>query len=317
MPGPRVSVIMNIHNGAATLREALDSVMAQSFTDWELICWDVRSTDDSAHIVAGYPQDRIRYFLSPEETSLGRARDLAIRQATGEWLAFLDQDDIWLPDKLRKQMDLVEGDSRVGIVYGRTVMFSPGGGERDFDHRHEFLPLPEGDIFERLFIDSCFISMSSSVLRRSAVEEIGSIPDCIQVIPDYYLFVAVARRYRASAIQEVVCRYRLHPTSMSGSRRLRMHEEALWLIEQWAHCLTPSLANRRRRRHSSVLAFEELCRLGTAGRGLVRLLTRGSVSYVLSRPCARTFRAIRRRVQRPFWRDAGAQPASRAETRSP
>ena len=105
---PLVSVIMNVRNGASTLREALDSVMAQTFTDWELIVWDDRSTDDSAQIVARYSDPRIRYFLSPEETSLGKARDTAIRQARGEWLAFLDQDDLWMPRKLEMQMALAE-----------------------------------------------------------------------------------------------------------------------------------------------------------------------------------------------------------------
>src|ERR1700759_4516098 len=78
---PRVSVIMNVRNGGAFLREALDSVLAQSFADWELIVWDDRSTDASAQIVAGYTDPRIRYHLSPEETPLGAARDLAMRHA--------------------------------------------------------------------------------------------------------------------------------------------------------------------------------------------------------------------------------------------
>src|SRR5208282_4651656 len=115
---PLVSVIMNIRNGAAFLREALDSIMAQTFADWELIAWDDCSTDDSARIVAGYKDSRVRYFLSPENTPLGKARDNAIRQAQGEWLAFLDQDDLWTATKLEKQMALA--DNGVGIIYGRA-----------------------------------------------------------------------------------------------------------------------------------------------------------------------------------------------------
>ena len=105
---PSVSVIMNVRNGASTLREALDSVLRQSFRDWELIVWDDRSTDQSAQIIAEYKDPRIRYMQSPEETSLGKARGNAIRQAAGSWLAFLDQDDIWLPGKLEEQMALAD-----------------------------------------------------------------------------------------------------------------------------------------------------------------------------------------------------------------
>ena len=306
----RVSVIMNVRNGAASLRAALDSVMAQTFLDWELIVWDDCSTDESANIVAEYQDSRIRYFLSPEDTPLGRARDLAIRQARGEWLAFLDQDDVWLPGKLQKQMALVEGQPKIGIIYGRTVMFSADGRERDFDHRHEFQPLPEGDIFEQLFADSCFISMSSSVLLRSAVEEIGGIPEAIQITPDYYLFVAIARRYQARAVQEVVCRYCLHSGGMSRSRGARIQQEALWILDQWAHCLPPQLVARRRKIHSSVWGWEEMRHLSTMRRGLARWLTDGSVAYLLSRPFARALRAIRRRVRRPYYVVAGAQDSA-------
>ena len=246
---PSVSVIMNVRNGASTLREALDSVMAQTFADWELIVWDDRSTDASAAIVAEYRDPRVRYFLSAEDTSLGKARSLAIRQASGEWLAFLDQDDVWLPTKLEKQMALA--DEGVGLIYGRTVRFYPNGRERDYDQAHEFQLLPEGDIFIELFTKSCFIAMSSAMFRRSAVEEIGGIADDIQIIPDYYLYTAVARRYRARAVQEVVCRYRMHAANTSRLIALQMHQEALWLIDHWAGCL-----DSRDRCHVPPAAFD-------------------------------------------------------------
>ena len=170
---PQVSIIMNVRNGAAFLREALDSVMSQTFTDWELIVWDDRSTDASAAIVSDYGDARIRYFLSPDDAPLGKARRDAILQAKAEWIAFLDQDDTWLPGKLEKQLALAEGD--VALIYGRTVRFYPGGLERDYDQAHEYKLLPEGDIFTQLFTKSCFIAMSSAMFRRSAIQAIGGI----------------------------------------------------------------------------------------------------------------------------------------------
>ena len=77
----RVSIIMNVRNGAATLRAALESALAQTYRDWELIVWDDHSTDDSAQVATSFIDPRIRYVLAPEETPLGQARDLAIRQA--------------------------------------------------------------------------------------------------------------------------------------------------------------------------------------------------------------------------------------------
>ncbi len=304
---PLVSVIMNVRNGAATLREAIDSVLAQSFRDWELIIWDDRSTDDSANLVAGYRDPRIHYFLSPEDVPLGRARNDAIGQASGEWIAFLDQDDIWLPHKLEKQMTLAGDDVGLGLIYGRTVRFYPSGLERDYDQAHEYSLLPEGDIFTQLFSKSCFIAMSSAVFRRSAIEVIGGVPEAIRIVPDYYLYVAVARKYRARAVQEVVCRYRMHDDSMSHAAPLPMHQEVLWLIDHWAHDLDPRIVALSRRRHLTAIALVEMRNGKSAPQGLLRLLSEGSVASQLVRPFAFAFHVIRRNLRRPYWRVLGNQ----------
>jgi glycosyltransferase involved in cell wall biosynthesis len=299
---PLVSVIMNVRNGASTLREALDSVLMQTFHDWELIVWDDRSSDDSAQIITEYKDPRIRYFLSQEETSLGKARRDAIRQATGAWLAFLDQDDIWLPRKLEMQMALA--DDRTGLIYGRTVRFYPSGLERDYDQTHEFTLLPEGDIFNQLFTDSCFIAMSSAVFRRAAVKAVG-IPDAVQIVPDYWLYVAVARRYRVRAVQEVVCRYRMHSANTSRLNAIKMNHEVLWLIDQWADELDPRTVALSRQRHCTAIALEEMRQPATAARGVARLFTQGSVAWQLARPFMFAFHIIRRNVRRPYWRSLG------------
>jgi glycosyltransferase involved in cell wall biosynthesis len=296
---PRVSVIMNVRNGASFLREALDSVVAQTFPDWELIVWDDCSTDDSSIIVAEYRDPRIRYFLSSEETPLGEARNNAIRQAKGEWLAFLDQDDVWLPRKLQQQMALA--DDQTGLIYGRAIQFYPSGEERDYDYAHEFQPLPEGSIFTQLFTQACFIAMSSAVLRRSAVEAAGPIPDTIRSVPDYYLYVAVAQRYSARAVQGAVCRYRMHSGSMSQTNRQRLHEEPLQIIDQWADCLDPRVVAYRRMTYNTVLALEEMRSLATARAGLTRMLRDGSVLWLMSRPWVHVWHAVRRRLRRPYW----------------
>ncbi len=297
---PSVSVIMNVRNGASTLREALDSVLMQTFHDWELIVWDDRSSDDSAQIITEYKDPRIRYFLSQEQTSLGKARGDAIRQAAGAWLAFLDQDDIWLPRKLEKQMALA--DDRTGLIYGRTVRFYPRGLERDYDQTHEFTLLPEGDIFNQLFTDSCFIAMSSAVFRRAAVEAVGGIPDAVQIVPDYWLYVAVARCYRVGAVQETVCRYRMHSANTSRLNALKMNQEVLWLIDQWVGELDPRTVALCRQRHFTAIALAEMRRPATAARGVARLFTQGSVASQLARPFMFAFHIIRRNVRRPYWR---------------
>src|SRR5664279_2033411 len=124
---PPVSVIINVLNGAATLTEAIDSVLQQTFDDWELIVWDDCSTDGSASVLAGYADRRIHYIRAQLRVPLGQARQQAIDLSRGEWIAFLDQDDIWLPEKLERQLALTRDPGNVALVYGRTVSFYPGG----------------------------------------------------------------------------------------------------------------------------------------------------------------------------------------------
>ena len=297
---PLVSVIMNVRNGASTLREALNSVVAQTFGDWEAIVWDDRSTDGSARLIAEYRDPRIRYFLSPEDTSLGQARADAMRRAAGTWLAFLDQDDVWLPRKLEMQMALAG--QGVGLIYGRTVRFYPNGLERDYDQPHEYKLLPQGDIFTQLFTYSCFIAMSSAVFRRAAVEDIGGIPANIQIIPDYHLYVAVARRYQVRAVQQVVCRYRMHAGNTSRTQALQMHHEALGLINYWATCLDLSTLALCRRRHQTAIALVEMRNPRTVFSGIARQLSRGSVTSQLMRPFMYVFHVVRRNLLRPYWK---------------
>lgn len=297
---PLVSVIINVRNGAQTLAEAIDSVLAQTCDDWELIVWDDRSTDSSAAIISEYRDPRIHYFLAADETSLGKARNDAIRQAKGDWLAFLDQDDVWLARKLEKQLVLANND--VGLIYGRTVRFYPGGLERDYDQTHEYKSLPEGDIFLQLFTKSCFIAMSSAMFRSSAVQSIGGIPNEVRMVPDYYLYMAIARRYRVRAVQDVVCRYRMHPDNLSRVAAIEMHREVLRLIDSWAGQVDPKIVTLCHRRHYTAIALEEMRNPSTFTRGLMRLFTQGSALSQLVRPFAFVFHLVRRNVTRPYWR---------------
>jgi glycosyltransferase involved in cell wall biosynthesis len=299
---PFISVIINMRDGAATISETLKSVLTQTFHDLEIVVWDDGSVDESAAIVAAERDPRIRYHRSPEITSLGKARDMAIRIARGKWIAFIDQDDLWTPDKIQKQIARVLGHPTAGLVYGRTLLFRDGCDLRDYDHRHEFEKLPEGDIFEALFRESCFIAMSSAMFRKSALEEIGHIPLKIETIPDYFLFLSVARKFPVLAVQDVICKYRLHEGSMSRSRRRRIHEEALWLIERWEPELDPALAAHRKRIHSTLLILDNLLTLRDIRKSVAAIIRDGSPAFLASRPFAIAARALRRRIRRPYYK---------------
>ena len=304
---PTVSIIMNVRNGAATLRAALESALAQTYRDWELIVWDDCSSDDSAKIVSEFNDPSIYYFLAPQQTALGQAREFAVRQARGEWLAFLDQDDIWLPRKLELQIAPTDS-PEVGLVYGRTLCFYPSGRQRDYDQFHEFSKLPEGDIFAELLSRGCFIAMSSALIRRSAIEETGGVPAHIHISPDYFWYLAVSRRHSARAVQEVVCRYRVHPGSMTRLYRRESLQETLTLVEEWSQLFPPSTFAWRHAGVSTALALEEMRHWKTMAKGIRRLLLTGSLWWLVRAPLLTLWRTAGRRVRRPCWRNTGTAP---------
>jgi glycosyltransferase involved in cell wall biosynthesis len=303
---PAVTVIINLYNGEATLAEAVDSVVAQTFVDWELLIWDDCSTDGGFEVVHRYSDQRIRYIRSDVQVPLGRARQQAINAARGDWIAFLDQDDVWLPRKLELQLARAGEKADAALIYGRTVRFYPNGAERDYDQAHEYAYLPEGDIFRELFTQSCFIAMSSAMFRRSSLETIGGIPGSIAIIPDYYLYTAVAKHFPAAAVQEVVCRYRMHSGNTLQRNAVEVHEEALRLMDMWRDDVEPAILARCRRHHSTQAALAEMRTPGKFFPGLWRLLTRGSVFSQLLRPFYYLLHLIRRNIIPPYWKTVTA-----------
>ena len=132
---PLVSIIMNCYNGEKFLREALISVIEQTFQNWELIFWDNQSSDSSALIFKSFDEKRFKYFYSPRHTLLYEARNCAIEKASGDFFAFLDVDDWWDKKKLEKQIPLFN-DLKVGLVYGNYWYENEQNGSRKILYKH-------------------------------------------------------------------------------------------------------------------------------------------------------------------------------------
>ena len=123
---PLVSIIMNCFNCSAYLSEALDSVSQQTFKDYEIIFWDNLSTDGSGEIALRYGEP-LRYFRGKEFLSLGSARNAALEKVRGKYIAFLDCDDVWFPEKLDRQVKLLESKEELGLVYSDSLVIDSQG----------------------------------------------------------------------------------------------------------------------------------------------------------------------------------------------
>jgi glycosyltransferase involved in cell wall biosynthesis len=156
---PTVSIIMNCHNCQSFLKESLDSVILQTYQDWEVIFWDNASSDDSAEIIRSYNNLKINYYRTEELVPLYTARNLALEKCKGKYISFLDCDDVWLQDKLSLQIKEVEKGAK--IVYGGyDVINEKGVLLKKFSHN-----LPSGRITNKLF-NKNYISIGCILIKR-------------------------------------------------------------------------------------------------------------------------------------------------------
>lgn len=297
---PLVSVVMNGFNSARYLKEAIDSVRAQTYRNWEIEFFDNRSEDDTQAIVLGYGDPRIRLRVAPRRVALAEGRNQAIAGARGAWLAFLDCDDLWAPEKLERQLALAAADREgdVGLVYARTMSFSARGDEGETTYRYEGRALPEGRILRPLLLEGNLVPIVSALVSREAWQACGPIPPHLTFAEDYWLFVAVAARFRARCVQEVSCRYRVHEHSATYGNKLASHREALAVLEEWGGALEPAALAARRRVYRTLIGLESLRSGGAIAEGLAQIFLHGSPAFLVRGSLSTIAR--RARGRRPY-----------------
>ncbi|MAG69627.1 MAG: hypothetical protein CL471_04910, partial [Acidobacteria bacterium] len=158
---PTVSVIMNCLNCEKYLREAIDSVFAQTYEDWEIIFWEDNASKDGSENIAKSYGHKLRYFRSDVSLPLYGSRTLAVQKARGKYIAILDCDDLWLPTKLEEQIPLLERDDAIGLVYSDIISFSEKGKER---RSFEFKKPYRGNVFSELLFEN-FINTQTVLIR--------------------------------------------------------------------------------------------------------------------------------------------------------
>jgi glycosyltransferase involved in cell wall biosynthesis len=223
-----VSVIMNCYNGERYLRKAIDGVLAQTHQNWELIFWDNQSTDRSAEIFKSYPDPRLKYFYAPKHTWLYEARNYAIEKAGGEFFAFHDVDDWWMPSKLEKQIPLFS-DPQVGLVCSNYWVVNEKENKPRISCKRE---IPTGWVLND-FLKNYFVGLLTLVVRRAALESLSYACDPrYHIMGDFDLVVRLAIHWRLDCVQEPVAYYRRHDNSETSKHRNRLDNELeCWLEE--------------------------------------------------------------------------------------
>jgi len=281
---PLVSVIINCYNGESFLEETIDSVLRQTYENWEIILWDNRSIDDSAGIVKKYTDKRVNYYLSSVHTPLGEARNKAVNYASGEWCAFLDCDDLWTSEKLQKQIDTINNNGNAGLIYGRMSVFSKkdkhssSWSNRMISHKNKLTNiLPEGDIFHKL-LQYNFIPLLTAIFRKDLFNQVGGISEHMEIAEDYDLFVKLSRVTQACAVDQVVAHYRVHENNLSIDRLEQDFSETIEIVSRY---LPLDIAKEALKFHHSVHAIHQI-RDGKFLKGFYRFLLNGSLRSLIS-----------------------------------
>jgi glycosyltransferase involved in cell wall biosynthesis len=225
---PLVSILMNCYNGEKYLREAIDSVLAQTYENWEVIFWDNQSTDRSAEIFKSYTDPRLKYFYAPTHTCLYEARNYAIEKTGGDFIAFLDVDDWWLPAKLEKQIPLFS-DPEVGFVYSNYWLKSE---KKNTQWKALAGVIPTGRILNDL-LKSYFVGLLTLVVRRSALATLDFACDPrYHVIGDLDLVVRLSLHWKSDCVQEPIAVCRKHESNELIKHRGRhLNELECWMEE--------------------------------------------------------------------------------------
>jgi glycosyltransferase involved in cell wall biosynthesis len=221
---PQVTILTTTYNRAQYLREALDSCLAQSFTDFEILIVDDASTDDTGAILALYRDERIRVVRNERNLGMCSARNRGLSEARGELVAQLDSDDIALPFRLERQVAFMAAHPDVGVCGSWAEYFSPG---------HTYIwrfPTTVEEIRAQMVFHNP-VCHSSTILRPDFLARHGLRFRC-QVADDYDLWVRALDHFPVTNIGEVLVRYRVHDAQLTRSADTLLQRDTMAVCER-------------------------------------------------------------------------------------
>ena len=192
---PMVTVILPTYNRAEFLKESIQSVLSQTFTDFELIVVDDGSTDPTEEVVREF--SGFRYISFPQNRGVSKARNLGIELARGRYICFLDSDDLWVENKLETQVAWMESQSDCQVCYTDEIWIRKGVRVNPMNKHRKV----SGDIFSPS-LSLCIVSPSSVLIRASIFSEVGRFDEDLPVCEDYDLWLRIALKYPVHLIDE-------------------------------------------------------------------------------------------------------------------
>jgi glycosyltransferase involved in cell wall biosynthesis len=211
-----VSIVITCYNYGRYLRESLASALAQTYARTEIVVVDDGSTDETAEVVKEFLAHGRLVSIRQENAGQARSKNAGIRASKGDFIAFLDADDRWMPEKIEKQMKLFDRKA-VGVAYtGRN--FIDGSGASVI--REGGAKMRSGWVTKHLFVDN-FVPFSSSMVRRECLEDVGVFDPSLRMAIDWDLWLRMSMKYEFDFVDENLISYRIHSAQMSSNQEDR------------------------------------------------------------------------------------------------
>ena len=239
---PTTSVIIPTYNSARFLPEAIESVLGQTYKDYEIIVVDDGSTDNTDEIVAPY-LDRIT-FLKVKNGGPSKARNRAIRESSGEYVAFLDADDVWYPEKLERQMKVFSENQRLGLVYSDASFDKIYNPKKNRTWFNATRCVKTGWVFSEL-LDNCFIILSSVMVKRDCLEKVGLFDENLKWWEGYDLWIRIAFNNQIGLVNTPLHFRRIHESNLFYSSPIDEVASIITVLKKWDDAANGKTIDRR------------------------------------------------------------------------
>jgi len=204
-----VSVVIPTRNRIDLLIRAIKSVINQTYNDWEIIVIDDASNDSTKSVMSGMKSYRIKCIHLKEKSGGAVARNIGIKNSSGDLISFLDDDDEWMPEKLQKQIDCLGNDKQLGICYTGRKTIRKGNLIFGIGKNYSFSYPPKNNQFKAIMTDN-FVGITSSVMiPRSILKDIHGFDELLPCLQDYDLFIRIIKKWNAAGINEPLVLYHL------------------------------------------------------------------------------------------------------------
>ena len=201
---PKVTVLLSVYNDQKFIGQAVESILGQSYRDFELLIIDDCSTDDTVEVINKYDDPRIRLIVNEENIDISKSLNKGLKLARGQYIARQDSDDISISDRLLKQVKFLDDNPDIVAVGSRTEFIDAGGNHAGYWNQE----VSSEEIFYALSYRCCLTS-SSMVYRRKPIVQLGGYDESSSHAEDYELFYRISRKYKIYVIPYYLIRYRV------------------------------------------------------------------------------------------------------------